>query len=76
MQEPTSIGGLKCKNLPCVCFQEDVKTLFFDRLMQRMNVKEESNQKMAHQIDKKQLAYRVKCKFQTPPVMQFSSINI
>lgn len=66
----------KWKNLPYVCFQEDVKTLFFDQLMQQMNVKEESNQKMAHQIGKKQLAYQITCKFQTPPVMQYSSINI
>jgi hypothetical protein len=62
--------------LPCVSFQEDVKTPFSDQLMQWMNVKEESNQKMVHQIGKKQLACQVTCKFQTPPVMQYNSINI
>ena len=37
-----------------------------------MNVKAEANQKMVHQIDKKQLAYQVVCEFLQLPVMSWN----
>lgn len=43
--------------------------------MQQMNVMEESNQKMDHQIGKKQLACQLTCKFQTLPIMQIEMQN-
>lgn len=61
------------KNLPFVCSPEPVKTPSFDRLMKRMNVVEESNQKLVHQIGKKQLVYQLMCKFQILPVMHYLS---
>lgn len=66
---------MKCQNLPCECYEVAVRTPSFDHLMQQMNVMEESNQKMDHQIGKKQLACQLTCKFQTLPIMQIEMQN-